>query len=178
MVEPTRSLKEEGREELFTASADLDVRGTILNLLRATVGIYGKMLAVAADAERKGEAEQLAKDLENHYVNILYLINQFRPHQAREILLHQMRHQVSGMQQSAANLRALVEEGRAKLGVVAERLASRTGGEVGRTEGEKMEVEGEVGLGLGLGLGLGGSSGVGGVEEGEDIGSFLKRFAS
>ena len=135
MVEPIRSLKEEGRAELFTPSKDLDLRATIRSLLRKTVRIYAELLKVVADPERAKEVERLGKDLEDHYVNILFLINQFRPHQAREILLHQLEEQVKKQKESAKRLNELVKAGRERIGAVVRKVAD------GTEDGEAMEVD-------------------------------------
>mmetsp|Transcript_5781 Transcript_5781/g.7298 ORF Transcript_5781/g.7298 Transcript_5781/m.7298 type:complete len:258 (+) Transcript_5781:226-999(+) len=118
--ETIRSLKEEGVEQLFEEPVKSPA-AEIKRLVRASIKIYADLLKIDLDEEvdpTKFDQDSHIKksiELETHFKNILFLVNHYRPHQAREQLINMLRQQVTARKQSAAKLKQLINEGRIKI---------------------------------------------------------------
>mmetsp|Transcript_11783 Transcript_11783/g.15299 ORF Transcript_11783/g.15299 Transcript_11783/m.15299 type:complete len:181 (-) Transcript_11783:39-581(-) len=120
VVETIRSLKEEGVEQLFEEPVK-NPAAEIKRLIRESLKIYSELLKIDLDEEvdpTKPENDpqiKKATELDTHFKNILYLVNHYRPHQAREELINMLRQQVSARKSSAERLRTLIKEAREKI---------------------------------------------------------------
>lgn len=84
-------------------------------LKRLNQDFCSKMLAVLERLRERKNAGQILEDMKVVLINMNYLLNEYRPHEARERLIGYMRSQLKKNEASLENLRAAMKES-AKLG--------------------------------------------------------------
>ncbi|GBG31975.1 Mediator of RNA polymerase II transcription subunit 7 [Hondaea fermentalgiana] len=115
----TRTLKEEGREQLFEDAPEgqpLDYAGELRKVSKLALEKYCALMDALCDMNLSmTDSRNKADEFETVYVNLLYLVNQLRPAQGRQILINMLKRQLERRQETAANLRRLVAEGEARI---------------------------------------------------------------
>eukprot|EP00741_Cyanophora_paradoxa_P020088 tig00021234_g19389.t1 len=95
------SLQDQGREQLYPQGDDIDKRAELKKLNRSLLVNMLQLLDVLITSPSQFRTK--IQDIELLFVNMHHLVNSFRPHQAREMLIASMRDQIE-------RKRALVEE--------------------------------------------------------------------
>jgi len=138
----TKTLEEEGREVLFATSSDgSPVNGAaevkrLCNIAIAKYSDYCKALADIDDTSAASKGEEFT----NLFINILYLVNQFRPVQGRQVLIDMLKRQAEERRSVAKKLNAAIESSQAAID--AAMVKSRTNVSKLTEQSDKRDLDG------------------------------------
>jgi mediator of RNA polymerase II transcription subunit 7 len=131
---PDQTLADAGIEQLFPShpSTYTNPAPHLIALARSLLTSFLQLVSVLSANPTLFESK--IADLEVIMVNMHELVNQYRPHQARESLVLMMEERVAGMREEVR----MIREGRGKVDELLRGLS-----EVGDSKGQKRDEEGE-----------------------------------
>uniref|UniRef100_A0A7S2RWS2 Mediator of RNA polymerase II transcription subunit 7 n=1 Tax=Mucochytrium quahogii TaxID=96639 RepID=A0A7S2RWS2_9STRA len=111
--EKLKTLKEEGREELFERKdGKLDSVCELARLSDVLIAKYTSFLANLPDMDSGNVPKEKVEDIETLYINLVYLVNQLRPSQGRQLLINMLRSQLEDRVETTKRLHELVKGGK------------------------------------------------------------------
>jgi mediator of RNA polymerase II transcription subunit 7 len=131
-------------EQLYPTSPDqastLDRQNYLFRFLRSILLSYISLLGIVAANPTSEQKDQKLKDIMTLVANMHALVNEYRPHQARQSFIERMEEQVRRKREEIEGVRRIGEEVRQVLAGV----GSVRNREVGHVNGEKTGVEAVV----------------------------------
>lgn len=110
------SLVDIGKEQLFTIPINYKIElPKLLNLAIDKISTLLSLLGsnkVDVLSSSRSILQKLGDDLSSIYINILYLVNEYRSHQAREIVIQLKRKQVNERKELVIKIRNQIKEGK------------------------------------------------------------------
>jgi len=114
-----RTLKDEGREQLFDdppEGQEINYAAELSKVCKLALEKYTGFLDVLGDMNiNMTDSRKKAEEFETVFVNLLYLVNQLRPAQGRQLLINMMKTQLERRRETTANLRRLIQEGEQRI---------------------------------------------------------------
>ncbi|KAL6709861.1 Mediator of RNA polymerase II transcription subunit 7 [Coniothyrium glycines] len=107
---PSAPIEAASQPDSSSTAATLDRQNYLLRFIRSIMLSYISLLGiVASDAASPLKNEKL-KDILSMVANMHALINEYRPHQARETLIRKMEHQVERKKSEIAGVRRMADK--------------------------------------------------------------------
>jgi len=126
MICSEKTLAEEGREQLFEQE-NMDIAAEIRKLSALAVSRYKDILTAYNNMDLPiADMKEKVDEMENVYINLLYLVNQLRPGQGRHILISKMEQQIKKRLETTERLDKLVAEGEEGLKVMLDSFSQNT----------------------------------------------------
>mmetsp|Transcript_235 Transcript_235/g.581 ORF Transcript_235/g.581 Transcript_235/m.581 type:complete len:251 (-) Transcript_235:46-798(-) len=146
--EKQKTLEEEGRPQLFEYPKDgspLNYVAEVKRLCSVTMEKYTAFLAALRDMDQSAPStKEKAEEFETIFINLLYLVNQLRPAQGRQILIDSLKRQVNDRRSTAQQLRELVTKGEESIKAALTAAAETVKGGTASAEHGKPSSEGEA----------------------------------